>query len=131
MSPRRHRGAWAVTGLGALVFGLLLTAWTPSGDPRHGICLYRRLLDLPCPGCGLTRGLAHLAKGEWLAALELHPLAPLVALDGLVLWLFWGLWAWGRLAAPPLPVVTAVVLGQTALFVALWLGRTATGWLPW
>jgi hypothetical protein len=44
-------------------------------------CLLKRALGVPCPGCGFTRALLALARGDVRASLGLHPLAlPGVAL---------------------------------------------------
>ncbi len=44
------------------------------------LCPFRRLTGLPCPGCGMTRALNALAHGQWVRALSLHPLSPIVAI---------------------------------------------------
>jgi hypothetical protein len=95
----------------------------------------------------LTRAFAHLAKGEWTAALAAHPLAPVLALELGVLWGGWGARLAGRpvlggqvLRGPVAPATPAgsspnwtvpLVLGNLAVLWALWLGRAATGTLPW
>lgn len=38
-------------------------------------CPTARFLHVPCPGCGTTRALSLLARGEIGASLALHPLA--------------------------------------------------------
>lgn len=126
---------WLVLGLAGLAGLAILHVWVPSGDPANAICLSRRLLHLPCPGCGLTRAFAHLAKGEWSAALRDHPLAPAVGLQVILGWAAWGL---AVVAKRPLrlPVrleslLLALVLANIAALAALWLGRVATGTLPW
>lgn len=120
---------WLAGGLGAAGLGVL-AAWGPPGDGALSICLTRRGLGLPCPGCGLTRGLAHLVQGNLAQALAMHPLAPLVALDAVAGWGLWGLVVHGLVAAPPARAVRLVLLAQLAVFVALWLGRLATGTAP-
>ena len=95
----------------------------------------------------MTRAFAHLAKGEWSAALAVHPFAPVLALELGLLWAGWG----ARLPGRPVlggrvlggPVASAIragsspswtvplVLGNLAVLWALWLGRAATGTLPW
>ncbi len=62
--------------------------------------------------------------------LALHPLAPLVALDAAAAWGLWGLVVHDLAAPPPARAVRLVLLAQLALFVALWLGRLATGTAP-
>ncbi|HEV2852457.1 MAG TPA: DUF2752 domain-containing protein [Thermoanaerobaculia bacterium] len=125
---------WLLTGLAGLAGLAVLHVWVPSGDPSGAICLSRRLLHIPCPGCGMTRAFAHLAKGEWGAALALHPLAPAVALEMVLGWIAWGVAAVsGRpLRSLRLPVrIEALLVVNAAALCALWLGRAATGTLPW
>lgn len=127
-SPAARR--WLLVGLAGLAGLAGLHVWVPSGDPANSICLSRRLLHLPCPACGMTRAFAHLAKGEWSTAMALHPLAPVVALEMILGWAAWG----AALIGPPLrlPVrLETVLLANVAVLIALWLGRVATGTLPW
>lgn len=124
---------WFLAGLLGLAGLAVLHAWVPSGDPSGALCLSRRLLHLPCPGCGMTRAFAHLAKGEWAAAVTDHPLAPVIALEMILGWLAWGAMAVGTAGRPlRLPVrVETVLLANAAALCALWMGRIATGNLPW
>ncbi|HYX25773.1 MAG TPA: DUF2752 domain-containing protein [Thermoanaerobaculia bacterium] len=120
-----------MASLAGLVGLALLHAWTPAGDAASSICLLRRVFHLPCPGCGMTRAFAALAKGDWSAAVALHPLAPIVAAELVLGWAAWGI---ALAARRPwrLPVRTdALLLANLAALVALWLGRVATGTLPW
>ena len=120
---------WTVGGAGAA--GLLVLAlWSPPDDPALSICFTRRVLGLPCPGCGVTRALSQLLQGNLARAMELHPLAPLVAVDAAAGWGLWGLTLYGLAPAPSARAVRLVLLAQLALFVALWLGRLATGTAP-
>lgn len=128
--PRRP-AAWVLAGIGLMAGSVVLHSWTPPTDAGSALCLSRRLFHLPCPACGVTRALFLLAKGEWWAAFALHPFAPLVAAEVVALWLGWGiLLARPTARAPRLPT-EATVLAHLAAFVALWLGRAATGTLPW
>lgn len=120
---------WTVGGLGAAGLVVLAT-WAPPDDASLSICFTRRVIGVPCPGCGLTRGLAHLLQGDLARAMALHPLAPLAAADAIVGWGIWGLVVHGLATAPPARAVRLVVLAQLAVFVALWLGRLATGTAP-
>jgi hypothetical protein len=43
-----------------------------------GICIYRRITGIECPGCGLSRGFVQLEHGEVVAAVKLNPLTPVV-----------------------------------------------------
>jgi hypothetical protein len=103
----------------------------PPEGAESSFCLLRRVFNLPCPGCGMTRAFAHLAKGEWGAALRDHPLAPLLAVELGLLWVAWGASLAGlvRLRLPARLELT--LLAHLAVLVAVWLGRVATGTLPW
>jgi hypothetical protein len=122
---------WLLTGLVGAAGLAIFHLWMPSGDAASAICLSRRLFHLPCPGCGMTRAFAHLAKGEWSAAMHDHPLAPLVALELMLGWSVWGL-AMRKGQPLRLPFrVEALLVANAAALIALWLGRAATGTLPW
>lgn len=131
---RRSAWLWALAGLAGLAGAVVLHLWVPGSGPETSFCFSRRVLGLPCPGCGLTRAFAHMAKGQWSAALAAHPLAPVLAAEIVLVWL-----AWGRAALrnsspiPPIPPawLTPVMLGHVAVLCALWLGRLSTGTLPW
>lgn len=132
MEVRSNARLWCLAGLVGLAGLAVLHAWTPSNDPATAICLSRRLLHIPCPGCGLTRAFAHLAKGEWAAAFVLHPLAPVLALEAILGWLAWGV-ALARRRAFRLPArfEAALALGHVVALCAVWVVRLATGTLPW
>lgn len=122
---------WWVTGLAGLAGLAILHFWVPSTDAAGAICLSRRLFHLPCPGCGMTRALAHHAKGEWSAAVRDHPLAPVLAVEGILGWAIGGV---ALAAARPLRLplrLDTLLLANAAALLALWLGRAATGTLPW
>ncbi len=124
-------GLWLLAGLAGVAGLAVLHVWHPANDPAASICLTRRLFHLPCPTCGMTRAFALLAKGEWSSALTLHPLAPLLALEMVLGWLAWGV-ALARQRPLCLPArVDTVALAHVAVLCALWLGRAATGTLPW
>lgn len=58
-------------------FGIYCVAlYTLTG----GLCVFRGLLGIPCPGCGGSRAILYLAKGNIQKCLELNPSAPLVFL---------------------------------------------------
>lgn len=131
MSRNRRALAWVLTPVvAAAVWAVARAAELPAG-PGGTICLFRRLTEVPCPGCGLTRAFVHLARGEWLAALADHPLAPLVALELAAGWVLWGLALAGRVWPRSERWLGPWLLAHAALLSALWLGRLATGTLPW
>jgi hypothetical protein len=94
---------------------LLLGSYTPgAGIP---VCAFHWLTGRPCPLCGLTRGLFHIAKGHWTAAIGYHALSPLVLLMILAMFVV-NLW-------PPLkrlPVPAILRRHAWPCFAALFLG---------
>jgi hypothetical protein len=131
VTRRRDLAAWALCGLAGLAALALLHFWTPLEGREHAVCFTRRVLGIPCPACGLTRAFAHLAKGEWAAALAAHPLAPALAAEAALLWMVQGAaLVRRRPLRSPVPL-HAAVYAHLAVLGALWLGRLATGTLPW
>ena len=54
-------------------------------------CNFQTVTGLPCPGCGMTRGMAALLRGHFQEAWRWHPFTPLLALSGVVVLLATGL----------------------------------------
>jgi hypothetical protein len=151
---------WALAGAAGLAALAALHAWVPPEGARFAFCPLRRFAGLPCPACGMTRAFGHLAKGEWSAAIRDHPLAPVLAAELGLAWAAWGC-ALAGLVLPAgralrgMPQVHSgqaaagvaaesgagrffrfsrpdlMALGHLAVMVAVWLGRAATGTLPW
>jgi hypothetical protein len=73
----------------ALAAGLLLCAalyvWPPSGESLYPVCPVRQYLHIDCPGCGATRALAALLRGQLLDALRLNALFVLLLPFGLAI----------------------------------------------
>ncbi len=67
------------------VGGLLLAGWLWSGLPTP-LCPLHALTGIPCPTCGMTRGLHCLLHGNPEAAFLFNPLI-MIILGGLVLYL--------------------------------------------
>lgn len=55
--------------------GLLIAAAIMAGLSLlgHGLCPSRELLGLPCPGCGLTRSVLLILRGQWVQSWRLQP----------------------------------------------------------
>ena len=130
-SRSRRAVLWAATPLAAAAVWVAARVVALQPGPQNTLCLFRRLTEVPCPGCGLTRAFVHLARGEWLAALADHPLALLAALELVAGWAVWGLVLAGRLRPRPERWLGPWLLAHAGVLVALWLGRLATGTLPW
>jgi hypothetical protein len=52
-------------------------------------CPIRALLGVACPGCGLTRALLLCLQGDFATSLDLHPLAPALLLQAIILSTAW------------------------------------------
>jgi hypothetical protein len=62
--------------LGGAFFGLgVAVAWDPIARPGPMCCLLRKSVGLPCPMCGMTRGVCLCAHGRFLEAMGYNPLA--------------------------------------------------------
>ncbi len=73
----------AVCG-GLLLAGLILGVANACGIHLWH-CAFLEATGKPCPGCGLTRGMTALCRGDLPRALRFHPFTPLFALGGLVM----------------------------------------------
>ena len=129
------RLAWAACGVAAaLAFVALafvaLRRLAPDADPDHALCWLRRTAHLACPTCGLTRALAALARGEWRAALTLHPMVFPLAAEAAWLWARVGGALWGAGSAPRAQTLLRLAAANAAALLLLWLARLATGTLP-
>ncbi len=98
MSIRRHsdpglavRSTIAVLGSLAL---LALALRLPTRLIPFSTCGFKNLTGLDCPGCGMTRALTALLRGELAKALTFHPLSPIF----LAIMTTLTAWAWYDLA---------------------------------
>jgi hypothetical protein len=124
MHPRRHY---------ARALGVAL-AWMVGALPAAlGVarCPTARLFHVACPGCGLTRAVWLLLRGDLHASLAMHPLAiPIVATTGAIA--LASVWETLLRGSPTglhkSPVARALVLafvGVQVLSVVLWALRLA------
>ena len=130
LARRGRFGFWAATAVAAFAAWLVLAFWTPPSGWEGSLCLFRRHTHVPCPGCGLTRAFALLAKGDLAAAVHMHPLALLLAAEAFLFWLAWGA---AILRSRSLSLVRweiPLAVSHLVLFGALWLFRLASGTLP-
>jgi hypothetical protein len=124
------RAAWLSAGAIGLGAWAVLALWTPPDDPAATLCFFHRLTGVGCAGCGLTRALALLAKGQWNAAVALHPLAPVLAAEAAGAWLLGLAVIERRMRAPSLRLVNGWLIANAAALIAVWVIRLATGALP-
>jgi hypothetical protein len=102
LKPLRFGGA-AMLGIAAV--RPMLPAAVPLGPP----CPLRTFTGIPCPFCGMTRGVTALVHGHVSAAFSFNPGAFLIVSVAIVLLIAW---RWQRVRIP----VWAVFL----LFALLW-----------
>ena len=118
---------WSVS-LGAAVALGLASFWEPAGGPT--VCLFRWLLDLPCPGCGLSRAASLLLDGAVMDSLRVHPFALLVGLESAAIWAVVGVRVHRGLPVSLPRGVEGWALAHVAPLIAFWLGRLASGSAP-
>lgn len=76
--------ATALFCLAALALATVLTRsadglrLTSESAPLGGLCMWREVLDLACPFCGMTRSFVALAHFDLAGALGHHPAGPLM-----------------------------------------------------
>lgn len=140
---KARAAVWLLAPLAAGAAWALARALPLREGVEHSICLFRRGTGIPCPGCGLTRACVHLARGEWSAALADHPFALLLAGEAVLAWLAAGAVLVLSLRRRALPLLGASAAERSPRWLnlwlvahvvglgALWLGRLATGSLPW
>lgn len=85
-------------------------------------CIFRWLTGLPCPACGMSTALAHMVRGEVLAALRCHLLGPAAYLGA---WLALGWSAWTLVRG--IPVLPGWLSGARAAKIVL--AVIAVAWL--
>jgi len=123
---RRHL-PWLAIAPGAVL--AFFTMASPSDDGLT-LCPVALLTGTACPGCGMSRAVAWLMRGDLERSLAYHPLAPVV----LAIALAGSVWALGRRLrgwrAPPAALVNVGLVGLATLLVATWVTRLITGTLP-
>jgi hypothetical protein len=107
----------------------LMTMATPS-DNGPTLCPVALFTGMACPGCGMSRAMAWLLRGDLERSISYHPLAPLVLIMGLIT----VVWILGRRLrgwkAPGPAVINSALMGLAVLLVAVWVTRFINGTLP-
>lgn len=125
-SPRQHLHWLAVVPATALG---LMTMASPSDDGLT-VCPVALLTGMACPGCGMSRAIAWLLRGDLERSVSYHPLAPLVVIVAIVA-VVWGigrrLRVWSK---PPAALLNGGLVVLATLLMAVWIARLASGTLP-
>ncbi|MGE0140355.1 MAG: DUF2752 domain-containing protein [Ilumatobacteraceae bacterium] len=92
----RSFGRWSgrlgvVVSAGALAGAAGLVARFDPAAPgsRFPGCTFHRLTGWWCPGCGLTRGVHHLLRGDVIGALGSNVFTPFVVIAVVAAWASW------------------------------------------
>lgn len=79
LSIKARRIRWGVLALSLTpIIGVLLRRF--GFRPLPVSCLFQWLLGVPSPGCGMTRSLIALTKGDWQQAFMYHLFGPVLFL---------------------------------------------------
>lgn len=110
---------------------------SPAGFGTHqalGLppCFFQKLTGLLCPSCGLTTSFVHLMHGQFLAALQAHPLGPIMLL-GLIALAVMSLLEWLGKRTPLSQFLQGHYAGLAysglTVFLLVWTGRIF--WTHW
>ena len=123
VSPRIVTALLALAALG-------LRVWTPTDDGATTVCVFRRCTSTACPGCGLTRGIAHVVRGDFAAAWHNHPLAILITVEAVVAAALFWFTSRGRIRFDWLRLGTLWLAAHIPLLIGVWAVRIVTGTLP-
>ena len=75
---------WGVAGL-ALAGCAYVAVLDPNTSTIAPPCPFRSLTGLDCPGCGMTRGLHSLLRGDLVGAVD-HNVLMIVAIAATIVW---------------------------------------------
>ncbi len=105
--------------------GLLALCWLDLGLPTP-LCPLYALTGIPCPTCGMTRGLGCLLQGHIEEALLFNPLMMVALLSALLYLLYAGVVVIGRLPRlrrEPLAETAAICvrIGAVLLIAVNWI----------
>lgn len=125
------QSVWRTRALYAapLFAAMILAAWTPTEDGPT-ICPFALATGSACPGCGMTRAMGYLARGDLASALTFHPLVILIAIQGLAGWAWLVLRKNDRVRPLSSRLVTAILVGTAVSLFAVWILRAVAGTLP-
>jgi len=106
-----------------------LAMWTPSDDGLT-FCPFALATGTACPGCGMSRALAWLVRGDLVTSVRYHPLAPLLAAMAVIAFV----WRIGQVKmgwrAPPAALINTALIGFGVMLMVVWAIRMASGTLP-
>jgi hypothetical protein len=132
-AAHRHLPGWAApVAAGAAGLGLCaaLLVVDPNRPGAYGVCPFRLVTGLDCPGCGTLRSIHALLGGDLWLALDHNLLTVLLVPVLVAVWLRW--LASSRAGRAQLPAAPAWFgYGVAAAAVVFWIARNlpAFTWL--
>jgi hypothetical protein len=122
---------WRARALYAAPFlaAIFLMVSAPSEDGPT-VCPFALATGTACPGCGMTRAVGFLARGNLSAALTYHPLVILISIQAIAGWSWLILRRSERVKPMPTRLVNAILIGTAVSLFAVWGLRAVAGTLP-
>lgn len=82
---------WPAVKLALLLAVPAIFALVPTSIIENGpsLCVYRRVLGIECPGCGMTRAFSHFAHGHITQGLAYNKLAAVAFPLAAGIWAIW------------------------------------------
>jgi hypothetical protein len=84
--------------VGLSLAGYAWLGWQSANHARESsfsFCIMKQVSGIPCPSCGTTRAMVHLAQGDLAQSLALNPIGMVLA-GGLLLFPLWIAWDLSR-----------------------------------
>jgi len=116
--------------LAAPLLGLSMLMVVSPASEGPTFCPFALCTGTACPGCGMTRAASALIRGDFDAAMTLHPLVPLVGLQLAIGWVWYLLTRSGRAQPLSSRTVNAILIGTGLVVLAVWVTRLLSGTLP-
>lgn len=114
----------------APLLGVALLAVVTPGDDGPTICPFALFTGVACPGCGLTRAISALMRGDLAGAITYHPLVSLITAQLIGGWVWFLLRRRGLVSPMSQRALNVTLFGTAAALLAVWALRLATGLLP-
>jgi hypothetical protein len=75
---------------GAIIISapILLLYYNSCIEEKESLCPIMRCLNIPCPGCGLTKSLVCLIKGDLYSSISYHPFGIIIEIITICVLLF-------------------------------------------
>ncbi|MGH3651159.1 MAG: DUF2752 domain-containing protein [Acidimicrobiia bacterium] len=110
------------------VIGLLALA--PVVEEGPTLCPFAICTGMACPGCGMTRAAAQLLRGDFGAAMTLHPLVPVIGLQLIAGWVWYLLRRAGRAQPMSNRTLNVTLIATSLALLGVWVARLLSGTLP-